>query len=139
MAHLTAPVEAEDSKGYSSAPHGSADASEWVELDLGEETTLSKIILMPRTDTASVSGGIAGFPRDFRVELAKQPGVYKTVASFDKCVAPGQEGLTVDLYTVIGYPVVRYIRITATRLGAPARDEPANYRLQLRRIRLLRP
>jgi hypothetical protein len=94
---------------------------------------------MPRTDTASVSGGIAGFPLDFKVELARQPGAYKTVASFNACVAPDKEGLTVDLYTVIGYPSARYIRITATRLGAPARDEPENYRLQLRRIRLLRP
>jgi len=139
VAHLFAAEGEINKKGYSSAPHPSADATEWLEMDLGEETTLSKILLMPRVDMPSASGGIAGFPCDFRIELAKQPGDYKTVAAFTGSPDPGPEGMTVDLYTVIGYPSARFVRLTATRLGAPARDESASYRLQLRRIRLVQP
>jgi alpha-L-rhamnosidase len=131
-ANLFAPSEEKQKQGFSSAPHASAEATEWLEFDLGAETALSKIVLVPR-------GGGAGFPRDFTVQIAKQPGAYTTVAKYSDCPAPGASGLTVDLYTVIGYPSARYVRIAATRLGEPARDESANYRLQLARIRVVRP
>jgi len=119
-------------KGFSSEPHQKADAAEWVEVDLGAETTLAKLVLVPR------AGG-AGFPRDFTVKVAKEPGFYTTVAARRDCPPPEAAGLTVDLYTVIGYPAVRCVRIEATRLGAPAADEPGAYRFQLARLRLIHP
>ena len=131
-ANLFAPLGEAAKRGYSSAPHASADASEWVEIDLGAEMTLAKLVLVPRDAGA-------GFPRDFTVQIAKQPGVYTTVATYTGCSAPDAKGLTVDLYTVIGYPSVRLVRLAATRLGEPARDEPNAYRLQLGRVRLVRP
>lgn len=116
-------------RGYSSGPRASAEASEWVEVDLGEVRTLTRLTLVPR------EGG-AGFPCDFTVRLAKEPGAFTTVASFEGREAPGPEGLAVELYTVIGFPSARYVRIEATRLGRPAADEPGTYRLQLRRMRV---
>lgn len=126
-------------KGYSSAPHASADATEWLEIDLGKETALAQLVLMPRNDTLTADNKIAGFPLDFTVQLAREPGQYTTVKTFADCPVPGADGMVLDLYTVIGYPVARYIRLTATRLGPPARDDAAHYRLQLRRLKVVRP
>ena len=139
LANLFAPAEDKARKGYSSGPHPSESSTEWIEIDLGSVISLSKIELLPRTDTHTKEGGVAGFPRDFTVQLATEPGVYKTVATYTDCAVHGTDGLSVNLYTVIGYPSSRYIRLTATRLGAPAGDEPDVYRLQLSRIRILKP
>jgi alpha-L-rhamnosidase len=133
LAALAAPGQDAGRNGYSSQAHASAEAAEWIELDLGGEVTLARLVLVPRTDMA------AGFPRAFTVEFAKEPGRYTTAKSYTDCPPPGKEGLAVELYTVIGYPAARYIRLTATRLGDPARDEPGQYRLQLSRLRVLRP
>lgn len=131
-AHLFAAPGDTAKQGYSSAAHPSAEAREWIEIDLGVETALSKLVFVPR------AGG-AGFPRDFEVQLAKQPGAYTTAAAFKDVPAPGAEGFTVDLYTVIGYPAARYVRLAATRLGRPADDEPGVYRLQLGRVKVIKP
>jgi alpha-L-rhamnosidase len=123
-------------KGYSSGPHPAAEAEEWLEVDLGEPKELAKILLEPRSDTPSATGGTAGFPRSFTVALATKPGEYQTVATFSDLPAPDGAGVVVDLYTVIGYPSARFIRVAATKLGEPARDEAGVYRLQLRRLRV---
>ena len=139
IAHLFAPEQDTARKGYSSKPHAAADAEEWIEIDLGEERTLGQLVLVPRRDVAGTDGSVAGFPRAFTVQLAKEPGAYTTVKKVEDGASLGPDGLAVDLYTVIGYPAARYIRIAATRLGAPASDEPGRYRLQLARLRVLRP
>lgn len=139
IAHLFAPEQDTVRKGYSSKHHAAADAEEWIEIDLGEERTLGQLVLVPRRDVTGTDGSAAGFPRAFTVQLAKEPGAYTTVKKVDGGAALGPDGLAVDLYTVIGYPAARYIRIAATRLGAPASDEPGRYRLQLARLRVLRP
>jgi len=129
--------EEQAKKGYSSLPHETAASAEWIDIDLGGETTLSKIVLIPRSDTAAADGAAAGFPRDFTLQIAKKKGEYTTVATYTNCPPPDAKGLAIDLYTVIGYPKIRYVRLDATRLGEPARDEPGAYRLQLRRIKLV--
>jgi len=92
------------------------------------------------TWTTTVSGGLGvGFPRDFTVQVATKPGAFETVATLTDCAIPDEDGLSVDLYTVIGYPNVRYVRLVATRLGQPGIGEPGAFRLQLSRLRLLRP
>ena len=80
-----------------------------------------------------------GFPRDFAVQLAKQPGAFTTAATYTDCPVPGEGGLSVSLYTVIGFPSARYVRIAVTRLGEPGLGELGVRRLQLSRVRLLRP
>ena len=138
-AYLLAPRGEAAKKGYSSGPHATAEVEEWLEVDLGEAKELARIVLEPRRDTPAASGGLAGFPRTFQVELATEPGNYQTAATFTDFPAPSNAGETVDLYTVIGYPSAHYIRVAATRLGEPARDEAGVYRLQLRRLRVEYP
>ena len=138
-ANLFAPEQDKIKKGYRSAAHPSAEASEWIEIDLGEETTLAKIELIPCSDTLTADNRVSGFPRAFMVQIAKEPGKFTTVNRFTDCPTPDTNGMTIDLYTVISYPVVRYIRLTATRLGDPAHDDAGHYRLQLGRFRVVRP
>ncbi len=139
VANLFAPAGDAERKGYSSAPRSAEQVAEWLEFDLGAETALAKVILLPGGgSTASKKPGF-GFPRDFTVQLAKQPGAYETVATCADCPVPDEDGLTVDLYTVIGYPSARYVRIAVTRLGEASFGEPGVRRLQLSRVRLLRP
>jgi hypothetical protein len=132
-ANLMAPETDKAKKGYSSAAHAAASGEEWVLLDLGEEMTLKGLVLVPRSDA-----GAAGFPRDFTVQIGLESGKYTTVAAFTNCPAPDAKGLSVDLYTVIGYPKVRHVKISATRFGDPASDEAGVYRLQLERVKILK-
>ena len=67
-------------------------------------------MLVPRSDTKTKDGGVAGFPRDFTVQIATDPEKYTTVAALTNCPAPDAKGLSVDLYTVIGYPKVRRVK-----------------------------
>lgn len=137
--NLFAPAGDKSKKGYSSLAHAAAEANEWIEIDLGSEKSLAKLVLVPRGDVAGASGRVAGFPLDFTVELAREAGKFTEVKRFAGCPVPGHGGVTIDLYTVIGYPSARHIRIAATRLGEPAADDPGKYRFQLARVFLVRP
>ncbi len=139
IANLFASEQDTSKKGYRSTSHPTPDAQEWIEIDLGEDVALSKVCLLPSADAMAVGERAAGFPVDFTVELAKNAGVYTVAKKFVNCSVSGSDGVEVDLYTVIGYPTVRYLRIAATRLGKPAREETDRYRLQLGRMRLIRP
>ena len=138
VANLMAAESDLTKKGYSSAAHDGAAGKEWVEIDLGEEATLKEIVIVPRSDTKTRDGGVAGFPRDFTVEIGTEPEKYTTVAALTNCPAPDAKGLVVDLYTVIGYPKVRRVKINVTRFGEPAANEAGMYRLQLERVKILR-
>lgn len=135
-ANLVSPESDKAKKGYSSAAHDDAVGREWIEIDLGEEATLKNIQLLPRNDVEAKGGGVSGFPLDFTVQVGTTPGKYTTVATFANCPPPDAKGLGIDLYTVIGYPKVRYIKIHATRFGEPAANEAGVYRLQLRRVQV---
>lgn len=135
--NLFAPEADKARLGYSSAAHKRPEAEVGLAMDLGEDITPKEIVLVPRRDKSAADGRAAGFPRDFVVEIATEPDQYKTVAEFKDQAAPDEKGLAINLYTAIGYPKVRYIRIRATQLGAPAVDEPDTYRLQLRRVRVV--
>jgi len=139
LANLFASEDETARKGYSSKAHKTERATEWLEFDLGAETALAKLVLL-RSGGTTVSGGLGvGFPRDFTVQVATKPGAFETVATFTDCPIPDEDGLSVDLYSVIGYPTVRYVRLVATRLGPPGIGEPGAFRLQLSRVRLPRP
>jgi hypothetical protein len=139
VANLMAAESDLTKKGYSSASHDEAAGKEWVEIDLGEEATFKGIVLVPRSETKTKDGGVAGFPRDFTVQIGTDPEKYTIIASLTNCPAPDAKGLVVDLYTVIGYPKVRFIKINVTRFGEPAADEAEVYRLQLERVKVMRP
>jgi alpha-L-rhamnosidase len=136
--NLVAPQDDKAKKGYSSIGHRSPDAGEWIEIDLGKEVVLSGIILLPRSDASMLDRQPSGFPRDFVVQIANESGNYETVAEYTN-MRPLFSGVHVDLYTVIGYPAAKYVRIKASKLGEPAAGEPGIYRLQFERIMIVQP
>lgn len=134
LANLFASPGDADRKGYSSGPNASENASEWLEFDLGSETVLGSMVLIPREGSP-----VAGFPRDFKVQLAKKTGEFTTVSDQIACPSPDRRGLKLSFYTVVGFPSARYVRILVSRLGSPPSDEPGVHRLQFSRVRLLPP
>ncbi|MEU5310895.1 discoidin domain-containing protein [Streptomyces sp. NPDC021562] len=118
-------------KGYSSNDLPSADVGAnpvWVEVDLGKDTYVDAVRLFPRTDTAAVGGGTAGFPVDFAVQVRPDGSTdYRTVRTVTGQADPEGSVQTYGFWTT----TARYVRLMATKLGAPAADEPATYRLQL--------
>ncbi|MEH0420864.1 alpha-L-rhamnosidase-related protein [Streptomyces sp. B21-083] len=124
-------TSATGARGYTSNEFTSADVSAnpvWVEIDLGADTDLDAVRLFPRTDTPAAGGGTAGFPVDFTLQTrADAAAAYTTVRTVTAQPDPGGLVQTYGFRTT----VARYVRLQATRLGAPAADEPAKYRLQL--------
>ncbi|MDX3452292.1 discoidin domain-containing protein [Streptomyces sp. ME02-8801-2C] len=118
-------------KGYTSNEFASADVGAnpvWVEIDLGADTHIDAVRLFPRTDTPAVGGGTAGFPVDFTLQTrAAGAGTYTTVRTVTAEPNPGGLVQTYGFRTT----TARYVRLQATRLGVPAADESAKYRLQL--------
>ena len=122
--------------GYSSARCTKPDASEWVEVDLGEVREVRSVAFYPRTNMASVEGGLTCFPKRFVIEGATDPGVFKELKMCDTAKAELPGPWVEDLYTVIGYPKVRYLRFSNRLMGDRAKDEPGYYRFQFRRIQI---
>jgi hypothetical protein len=130
--YLCAALDETHKKGFSSTGHASEQATEWIELDLGREMQVSKLVLYPRE-------GRAGFPRSFTIQFGRSRDALSGIATYSDVQPSETKGQTLDLYSVIGYPTLRYVRITAHTLGKPADDEHAVYRLQFRRIQVVPP
>ena len=102
-----------------------------------------KVYSVHEPEVACIAKGNAGKKYEFgnQVSLAatSKGGWLLGALSLTDCPAPDAKGLSVDLYTVIGYPKVRFIKINVTRFGEPSADEAGVYRLQLERVKVLRP
>ncbi|MER6186982.1 discoidin domain-containing protein [Streptomyces sp. NPDC001652] len=118
-------------KGYTSNEFTSADVSAnpvWVEIDLGADTDLDAVRLFPRTDTGAAGGETAGFPVDFTIQTRPDgAGTYTTVRTVTGQANPQGLVQTYGFKTT----TARYVRLQATKLGAPASDESSKFRLQL--------
>ncbi|MFE1922286.1 discoidin domain-containing protein [Streptomyces asoensis] len=123
-------------KGFTSIDFSSADVSAtpvWIEIDLGADRAIGSVTLHPRTDTAGAGGGTAGFPVDFTIQTRPDgSSAYTTVRTVTAEPDPGGAARTYTLASATG----RYLRLKATKLGRPASDETAKYRLQLAEIRI---
>jgi hypothetical protein len=123
-------------KGFTSIDFSSADVGDtpvWIEVDLGADRTIGAVTLHPRTDTGGAGGGSAGFPVDFTLQTRSDgASSYATVRTVTGQSNPGGDARTYTLTSARG----RYLRLRVTRLGAPASDETAKYRLQLAEIRV---
>jgi hypothetical protein len=123
-------------KGYTSNEFASADVGDtpvWIEVDLGADRTIGAVTLHPRTDTGGAGGGSAGFPVDFTLQTRSDgASSYATVRTVTGQSNPEGAARTYTLTSARG----RYLRLRVTRLGAPASDETAKYRLQLAEIRV---
>jgi hypothetical protein len=139
IATLFAPDVETEKRGYRSSGHTSARSTEWLEIDLGEAVTLAQLVLVPSGEAGGGSKAGAGFPKDFTIQFAKEPDKFSSEKSFADCPVPVATGLVIDLYTVISYPVARYIRVNATQLREGGGSASGNYCLQFARIKIVTP
>ncbi|MDF7799091.1 histidine kinase [Pontiellaceae bacterium B1224] len=108
------------SSGYRSSLHGQPDTTEWIRIELGEETTIDEVVLVPmlwsdsQTDIQS-----EGFPRAFRVlaGMGKSTNVVATVTEEDH-VTPRIAPLTISFLPVKASWVIIEANILNPRLTA---------------------
>jgi hypothetical protein len=116
--------------GYSSATNSSASGDEWVEIDLGADTTFSRVGIFPRVDRLTPTGTTANFPVDFTIQVKPDGGAYKVAYRGTGYTNPMGKVQVFD----IGTQKARYVKIDATKLGEPVTGENGLYRLQLAEV-----
>ncbi len=123
--------------GFHSAIANSADTVKWVQVDLGRQVPLSRIVLWPCHDDFAGIGAGFGFPLRFRVEIAasetgfsgnaSQRGSEDSPTSASHCVGDFSEhdeanpGLTATVINDV-VSTARFVRVTATKLAPRSND-----------------
>jgi alpha-L-rhamnosidase len=105
------------SEGYHSAIGSAADATKWVQVDLGGEQSLRQIRLLPARPTNDPAGDLvgAGFPVRYRVQVSDDPDFASATTVVDRTGADQPDAGT----SAVTLPVRasgRYVRVTATKL-----------------------
>ena len=122
-------------KEYMNDP--AVDPPHTVTIDLGKDSLVDSVYLYPRTDAATIDGKHPCYPQDFAIEVSSDEATWTPVVTKTGEVVPQDRRgeYTFDLQ------VARYIRVSTTKLGAPAADESSatgtRYRLQLAEIEVL--
>ncbi len=112
-----------DAMGYHSEIEPRADVVKWVQVDLGVEQSLHRIILNPCKDNFNGIGDGFGFPVRYKVELSNDPdfrlpGVWITDRTAQDVANPKIQPQSLE----VGGRAGRYIRVTATRLAPRQND-----------------
>ena len=103
-----------------------ADREKWVQVDLGREVELTRVILHPCHDDFAGIGAGFGFPRRFRIEGSNDPsftGALVRLADSGPDDLPNlgtaPRAFAIDPAAV---GAVRYVRVTVTRLAPRQND-----------------
>ncbi len=122
--------------GHRSAVHWESDADEWVQIDLGQESTFDQIVLVPTIWRDTRNGFRAeGFPEEFRILVGSAGNpAGKVVASFGKNdkILPRIAPLVVPCPGT----VASWVRLEATKLSPRAWD--GKYELELAEMMIFR-
>ena len=125
---LVAPKDKKPEFGFHSQIASSANTTKWVQVDLGNEVEIHRIVLNPCHDDFGGIGAGFGFPNRFAVTLhSAEPDVESestadamilnaTTADFPN---PGLMPVTIDLPSA---RLARFVRITATKLTERQND-----------------
>ena len=102
-----------------------ADTEKWVQVDLGREVAITRVVLHPCHDDFNAIGAGFGFPRRFRIEGSSDPTFATNVVRLadsgaDNLPNPGTVPQVFTVDTVSGGS--RYVRVTATRLAQRQND-----------------
>jgi len=116
-------------RAYRSKYAKSADATTWVQIDLGEKRAIDSVKVYPANDRF-VPG--QGFPIRFKLQGSREPEFHKPIAIANHLDAdvPNPKG-AIQQYPATGVEC-RYVRLTATRLPRieprrPMADENGYY------------
>ncbi len=116
--------------GYHSAISPTADATKWVQVDLGQRMNLERVTLRPCYDDFNAIGAGFGFPVRFKVEASDDPEFKTGVTLFwqkhDQTFMADFANPALASFTTNGAKddgiAGRYVRVTATKL-APRKDD----------------
>ncbi len=104
--------------GYHSSISPGADATRWVQVDLGRRATIARVVLHAADDDFNGIGAGFGFPPRFRVEASDDPGFGSGVTIIaDRSAADVPNPRLAPLAFEASGLVARYVRVTATRLA----------------------
>lgn len=107
---------ADGSQGYHSAVAASADATRWVQVDLGRSTPVTRVELHPArpTNFTPDTPGF-GFPVRYRIQVSDDPSFATATTIVDRTGADQEAARS-----AVGFDVAsargRYVRVTATKL-----------------------
>jgi len=109
--------------GYHSGIESSPDKAKWVQVDLGKETSLSKLAYVGCWDDFNGIGAGFGFPVRFKIEVSNDPAFASGITLLvDKTEADvTNPGTTLQQAEVKGI-AARYVRVTATKLAPRQND-----------------
>jgi hypothetical protein len=108
--------------GYHSAIDKSADATKWVQVDLGKSLPIDEVRLVPARPVDFPDSPGFGFPVRFRVEISDGPDFSRTQTIADHRAADfknsGDDPVSISADGKSG----RFIRVTATKLWERTSD-----------------
>ena len=119
--------------GYHSGISGSRSTAKWVEVDLGREVEVSRIVLRPCHDEFAGIGAGFGFPIRFRVAGRLSANVANEHVFADHTKSDVKNPLLVPFEIAVGAAKARFIRVTATTLVERKND----YMLALAELQVL--
>jgi hypothetical protein len=109
--------------GYHSAVSGSQNVTKWVQVDLGVNTPIERVVLNPCFDTFNQIGEGFGFPLRYRVEASETADFQKGVIVIaDRTGADTPNPKLVPQEFLTNGVNARYVRVTAVRL-APRKND----------------
>lgn len=109
--------------GYHSQLEATQDNAKWVQVDLGQPTGLSRVILHPCKDDFNQIGEGFGFPVRFRVEISNNAEFTKDVTVIgDYTDADFPNPQLTPLELTVGGRSARYVRVSVTRLALRQND-----------------
>ena len=105
--------------GFHSGLAPKEDTQKWVQVDLGREVAMERIVLAGCYDNYNNIGAGFGFPVRYRVEACNNPGFTAAVTTLVDRANADQPNPGVALQTVSAEKVrARYVRVTATKLAS---------------------
>lgn len=114
-----APAAKQSEFGYHSGISAKQDIEKWVQIDLGCEIDISKIVLRPCHDEFNNIGAGFGFPARFRIS----GGITASDTTLHDATAKDVENPGLVPYEVeLTHTKARFVRVTATRLAPRQND-----------------
>jgi hypothetical protein len=105
-------------------------AEKWVQVDLGERSSVTRVVLRPCYDDFNSIGAGFGFPLRFRVQVSDDPVFAKGVITLQEMPAesssadfknPGLESVVIPT-SQPSETAGRYVRVTASKLAKRSND-----------------
>jgi mono/diheme cytochrome c family protein len=107
--------------GYHSAIEKTADATKWVQIDLGKPTDITAVRLLPARPTDFPDTPGFGFPLRYKITLSND----ENFAKFEALVDHTREDVANPLDEPMSFAIdkkARYVRLTATKLWKRTND-----------------